>query len=136
MRMFAEKNIVTGTIDVVAFEQIGKEKHYLKSIQGDQFNWEPVSQGESAECFLKLSFEFAADFINHLVEAMGEAGVRIEPHSFYEGKLEGMEEHIETLKKLLGLDHDDKVVNVTITRKDAVDGDTEKSDDGRKTEEA
>ena len=135
MRMFSERNIVTGTIDVVVYEQFGNQKHYLESVKGQELVWKSIDQGEAAECFMKLPFDFAEDFINHLVEAMGDAGIKTEPHSYYEGKLEGMEEHIKTLQKLLGLDHDDKVVSVTIERKDAIDGTVEGPDttaDGKK----
>ena len=141
MRMSVEKNMQLSCYQVYIFEDFGGRKKCVKQfLHGDSpagagyMIWEDVEEGMKAQPCISLPFDFAEDFINHLVEAMGDAGIKTEPHSYYEGKLEGKEEHIVTLKKLLGLDHDDKVVNVTIERKYAVDGDTEKSNEGRKTE--
>lgn len=128
MRMFAEKNISTQSYNIIAFENFGSGKNYLKSIKGDVFTWVQLEEGEPAEPFLCLPFDFAEDFINHLVEAMGDAGIKTEPHSYYEGKLEGLERYIDTLEKLLSLD-DDKISSVQIIRKDADDESIPTDDD-------
>lgn len=128
MRMFAEKDITTLSYNIVAYENLASGKHYLHSIVGKEFTWKPVGEDEPAEPFMCLSFEFAEDFINHLVEAMGDAGIKTEPHSYYEGKLEGLERYITTLEKLLSLD-DDKISSVQIIRKDADDESISTDDD-------
>ncbi len=128
MRMFVEKNIVTQTYNVVAYENLGTHKQYLSSIKGKVFVWKTIEEGDEAEPFICLPFDFAGDFINHLVEAMGDAGVKTEPHSYYEGKLEGLERYIGALEKLLSLD-DDKVSSVQIIRKDADDEPAPTDDD-------
>jgi len=114
MKIYVQKNMQMQTFDIIVYESIGSQKMCAKK---SELEFREVGEMEPADVWLSLPDIMVEDFVRGLNEAFSKEGIKPKDQSYTEGKIEVLERYIDTLEKLLSLDHSDTKNHISIDRK-------------------